>query len=106
VIERGSQFSLISIKTQKTHHRMSCSNPQKVVEALTKAFNEVDADHSGSITCSEIERVLLAYHKHTGKPVDQQKIQNECKAFLRDVDKDQNGKIELNEFINYFKQFC
>jgi Ca2+-binding EF-hand superfamily protein len=84
---------------------MACS-PEKAREALTKAFHEVDVDKSGSITASEIERVLVAYYKHSNKTLDQAKIKQEAAAFLKDVDKNRDGKIELNEFITYFMQFC
>jgi len=84
---------------------MACS-PAKAKEALTKAFNEVDTDKSGSISAGEIEKILVAYYKHSGKPVDHSKITSEGQAFIRDVDKDKNGTISLDEFVNYFMQFC
>jgi len=84
---------------------MAC-NPQKVKEALTKAFNEVDTDKSGTVSAQEIERILVSYYKQSGKPCDNAKIKSEAESFLRDVDTNRDGKIELNEFLKYFEQFC
>jgi len=84
---------------------MACS-PEKAREALTKAFQEIDADKSGSISVSELEKVLVAFYKHSGKPADPSKIASEAQSCIRDLDKNKDGKIDMNEFINYFMQFC
>jgi len=80
-----------------------CKNAEA---ALTKAFRSVDLDHSGSIDTAEVEKVLEAYYKHSGKPIDHAKIKNESAAFMRDVDKNKDNKISLDEFVKYFMQFC
>jgi len=81
---------------------MSCSNK----EALTKAFNQVDTDKNGTIDARELENILMSYYKSTGKPCDAGKIKTDAQAFLRDVDKDHDNKINLKEFLEYFSQFC
>jgi len=73
---------------------------------LTKAFNQVDTDKSGSIESGEIEAVLRAYYKSSGKTVDDTKIRSEAAAFLNEVDKNKDKKVNLEEFIDYFLQFC
>jgi len=75
-------------------------------EALTKAFNQVDTDKSGSIDSGEIESVLRAYYKSSGKTADESKIKSEAAAFLKEVDKNKDNKVNLEEFIDYFLQFC
>jgi len=85
---------------------MACDDPAMLKKALTEAFNEIDSKHQGYIDEGELENLLVMFYKRSGKPVEQGKIKSDAEAFLRDVDKNQDGKIELNEFINYFMQFC
>jgi Ca2+-binding EF-hand superfamily protein len=83
-----------------------CSSKSDAKAALTKAFNQVDTDHSGSIDASELEKVLQSYYKSAGKPVDAGKIKSDTAAFLQEVDKNHDNKVNLDEFINFFMQFC
>jgi len=84
---------------------MACDKT-KAKEALTKAFQQVDTDKSGYIESAEIEKVLQAYYKQTGKPCDSAKCKKECQDFLKDVDKNMDHKVSQEEFIQYFMQFC
>lgn len=84
---------------------MACDKT-KAKEALTKAFQKVDTDKSGSLESAEIERVLQEYYKQTGKPCDNAKCKKEAQDFLKDVDKNQDHKVSMEEFIQYFMQFC
>jgi len=84
---------------------MAC-DPAKAKEALTKAFQMVDTNKSGSIEADEVDKVLMAYYKSSGKPCDSAKCKTEREAFMRDVDKNKDNKISLDEFVKYFMQFC
>jgi len=84
---------------------MACDKEQ-VKTALTKAFRAVDLDHSGTIDVAEVEKVLEAYYKHSGKQCDPAKLRKEAADFLKDVDKNQDHKVSMEEFIQYFMQFC
>jgi Ca2+-binding EF-hand superfamily protein len=95
----------LEVSVERAVLNMTCT-PQKAKEALTKAFHEIDVDHNGTISAQEIERVLAAYYKHSGKQLDQAKIKREGEMCLKELDKNRDGKIELNEFVNYFMQFC
>jgi len=87
---------------------MSACQPDKAEakSALTKAFRTIDVDHSDFIDEQELEKVLMHYYKATGKTCDQSNIKTEALAFLKEVDKNKDGKISLDEFVNYFMQFC
>jgi len=85
---------------------MAGNDEAMLKKALTEAFNEIDCNHQGFIDEGELEKLLAMYYKRCGRPLDQAKIKTDAEAFLRDVDKNRDGKIELNEFINYFMQFC
>jgi len=85
---------------------MACGDKEKAREALTKAFHQVDKDRSNFIEEREVENVLNHYYKATGKQCDSAKCKHEATAFLKEVDKNKDGKISLDEFVNYFMQFC
>ena len=74
--------------------------------ALTKAFQSVDRDNSGTIDAKELEAVLKSYYDGTKKPCDNARIKDEAQKFILEVDKNKDGKINLEEFLNYFLQFC
>jgi Ca2+-binding EF-hand superfamily protein len=71
-------------------------------EELTKAYNEIDANHNGKISAKEIERSLVANYKKAGKPVDEAKLKAEVQEFIKAVDQNNDGRIQLNEFIDFF----
>jgi len=73
---------------------------------LTKAFQEVDKDHNGTIDQSELERVLASYYKATGKAADAARVKSESCAFMKEVDTNHDNKITLEEFIKYFSKYC
>jgi len=85
---------------------MAGCNKADMTAKLTKAFQEVDRDHSGSLEANELEMVLKAYYKSVGKQADQATIASEVSGFMRDVDKNHDNKISLDEFVKYFMQFC
>jgi len=75
-------------------------------EALTKAFHLVDKDKSNYIDKQEIEHVINAYLRSIGQPCDADKCRKYAADFLKEVDKNKDNKISLEEFLNYFMQFC
>jgi Ca2+-binding EF-hand superfamily protein len=84
---------------------MAC-NKAEAKAALTKAFQQVDTDKSGTIDSAELEKVLQSYYKSSGKTADAAKIKSEAAAFLKEVDKNNDKQVNLEEFIDYFMQFC
>jgi len=73
---------------------------------LEQAFHEVDTDHNGHIDGHELEKVLFAYYQAVGQQPNAAKIKTEAAAFMKEVDKNNDHKISLQEFTNYFMQFC
>ena len=73
----------------------SCSDPSKLTDSeldcLKEAFSLFDADHDGEITVHELGRVM---RNHGLNPTD-----DELKDMIRNVDKNSNGAIDFNEFI-------
>jgi len=84
---------------------MSCDKVKAEAELKT-IFDKVDKDRSGLIDCSEVENVLREYYSSLSKPVDAAQIKKEATAFLKDVDKNQDNKVNLQEFTNYIMQYC
>jgi len=78
-----------------TSESFSCSDPTKLTDSeldcLKEAFSLFDADHDGEITVGELGRVM---RNHGLNPTD-----DELKDMIRNVDKNSNGAIDFNEFI-------
>ena len=60
---------------------------------LKKAFCVFDSDGDGSITGQELQKVLLSLGVKASLP--------EVKKMMNNVDRDQNGTIDFEEFCNY-----
>ncbi len=73
----------------------STIDPTKLTDAeldcLKEAFSLFDADHDGEITVGELGRVM---RNHGLNPTD-----DELQDMIRNVDKNSNGAIDFNEFI-------
>merc|ERR1711879_1106807 len=61
------------------------------LDCLKEAFSLFDADHDGEITVGELGRVM---RNHGLNPTDE-----ELADMIRNVDKNSNGAIDFNEFI-------
>ncbi|XP_019859573.1 PREDICTED: plastin-2-like [Amphimedon queenslandica] len=64
------------------------------LEEIRAQFDQFDADGNGHITCSEIAEVLKAL----GETTPGYKIRD----MIREVDIDENGTIEFNEFVEMY----
>lgn len=80
------------------HHQsesFSATDPSKLTDSeldcLKEAFSLFDADHDGEITVYELGRVM---RNHGLNPTDE-----ELEDMIRNVDKNSNGAIDFNEFI-------
>ena len=60
------------------------------------AFNIFDVDHSGTISVSELRKVLRAM----GRDVSEQQV----KDMMNEVDKDGNNEIDFIEFVNLMQR--
>ena len=61
------------------------------LDCLKEAFSLFDADHDGEITVHELDRVM---RNHGLNPTEE-----ELQDMIRNVDKNSNGAIDFNEFI-------
>jgi len=66
---------------------------------VTKAFKAIDTDNSGSISVSEVENLLKKVY---GTKCDPAKAKSEAEAFVKDLDKNHDGKLTLDELLKYF----
>ena len=73
----------------------STTDPSKLsdheLDCLKEAFSLFDADHDGEITVGELGRVM---RNHGLNPTEE-----ELADMIRNVDKNSNGAIDFNEFI-------
>lgn len=79
---------------------------QKIEAALTQAFHEIDIDKKGYIDEQEVEQVLKAHFRNCQKSCDPAKMKQMADRFINDLDANRDGKVELQEFIKYFLQYC
>ncbi|XP_011409149.2 PREDICTED: squidulin-like [Amphimedon queenslandica] len=68
------------------------------LEEIRAQFDQFDADGNGHITCSEIAEVLKAL----GESTPGYKIRD----MIKEVDIDENGTIEFNEFVEVRGSEC
>jgi len=69
----------------------------KEKQELKVHFDSFDADRSGSITLSELKEVMKSLGEN---PTDAQ-----VKQIISEVDADNNGTIEFNEFLDFVEKF-
>ena len=67
------------------------------------AFDVFDKDKSGSIDAKELEGVLTDLNKKTGNKLSAEKIKEESKKFIEDVDKSKDGKVSFEEFCKFYE---
>jgi len=82
-LQNSESFSSFSADPSKL-------NDQEL-DCLKEAFSLFDADHDGEITINELGRVM---RNHGLNPTD-----DELRDMIRNVDKNSNGAIDFNEFI-------
>lgn len=76
--------------------RMFDSNPHVQEEAVVEAFGLFDVDESGEIDTVELNGILKTLGLHVSKDVSQ--------AILAEIDKDESGSIDADEFTEFFRQ--
>jgi len=69
---------------------------QDPIEEISKAFKLFDDDGSGKITFRNLKRIA----RELGEKLTDEELQ----AMIDEFDKDQDGEINENEFINIMKQ--
>jgi Ca2+-binding EF-hand superfamily protein len=61
---------------------------------MREIFRHYDEDNSGSIDCSELRHLMEAL----GAPIDDE----ECAMAVQALDADGSGKIEFDEFVDWW----
>jgi len=81
---------------------MSQSDSAAEVARLTKVFNEIDEDKDGTISMAELEKAFSAAFKGSGMPCTDNDVKKHCAAIMKALDKDNDSKITLDEYIQYY----
>jgi Ca2+-binding EF-hand superfamily protein len=71
------------------------SSEKKFSEVAKVAFDSVDADHSGSIDATELEKVMVQIATDMGADAP---TKEDVAEVLDHLDTDKSGKIDFNEF--------
>ena len=74
--------------------KMSENLTKSQVDLLTAEFHEADLDKTGYLTTYELKNAILK----KGKALSGEVIE----AMIQDADKDGDGKVNLEEFLNAF----
>ncbi|CAG5118416.1 unnamed protein product [Candidula unifasciata] len=84
------------ISLEELLHHLSLRDPKSVEESELRAlFQKIDKDKSGRISVDELQ-ALLTQHGRKGK----------AEKYIASVDKDQDGKINFEEFLKMWKEDC
>jgi Ca2+-binding EF-hand superfamily protein len=78
--------------------------PQTFMDECRKTYDEFDHNHNGKVSAREIEKVLIAQMKKAGKQVDHDHCRQQADAFLKEGDKDRNGTITFEEYVEFCKK--
>jgi len=71
-------------------------------ETAEKVFCDFDVDGSGKVDTSELRTIVRQFHELMGDPISDDKIDEEIKQILKDVDSSGDGKIDKAEFVKFF----
>jgi len=69
---------------------------------LTKSFHDIDTGRTGYIDAFEVEDVFKKYYASMGRQLDYETLKSKVIAFMKRVDIDDDKKITLDEFLDYF----
>jgi len=69
---------------------------------LTKSFHDIDTTRSGYIDAFEVEEVFKNFYAGMGRNLDYETLKSKVIAFMKRVDVDDDKKITLDEFLDYF----
>jgi len=69
---------------------------------LTKSFYDMDTGRTGYIDAFEVEEVFKKYYASIGRTLDYETLKNKVLAFMKRVDVNDDNKISLEEFLDYF----
>ena len=94
---RNNVLRVIPItKLSKGEIESVLNNPVKLKALAKAAFETVDTDNSGEIDEMEFQRIVIEMGVEVG---DHHMDLSELSSFMRELDTDGNGKIDLEEFL-------
>ncbi|KAF9199491.1 Alpha-1 3/1 6-mannosyltransferase alg-2 [Haplosporangium sp. Z 27] len=92
----------VSLQQQQQQNGARQSSTLPALNSLQDWFNAVDTDHSGSLSCEELQRALMNGDGWTPFNVET------VRMMMNMFDRDGNGTISFNEFIglwNYIEKW-
>ena len=73
---------------------------ERLEQEIKELFDKIDTDHSNEIDRKEFRNFANKWYGRSGKKVSNETIDK----FIKNLDKDKNGAISLDEFRDYAKQ--
>ena len=77
------------------------SNQKNIRKVAKEIFNRFDKDKSGFIEKDELRELLITVSKQLNLPILTEK---EIEEGLKQLDNNNDGKLQFNEFLNFYEQ--
>ena len=74
-------------------------------EKIRFAFNMYDQNQDGYLCKSDVENLLAYQNRENGLGLQRPVLQEMVEAIFEEIDKDQSGQIDLQEFSEFFSRF-
>lgn len=77
------------------------SNQKHIRKVAKEIFNRFDKDKSGFIEKDELRELLITVSKQLNLPILTEK---EIEEGLKQLDNNNDGKLQFDEFLNFYEQ--
>jgi Ca2+-binding EF-hand superfamily protein len=70
---------------------------------LNGLFDSYDRDHDSYLNAEEVEAMMRHAHRRKNS-TSEEDIRRDAESFMREADKKGDGKIDIQEFLDFYKE--